>query len=148
MCKTLLVPVDGSYSSVSALKFALSMLNDGDQMFVLNVQKPQFEGFQSFHQVSKEELEQYYLKKGKEIIQKVLEEVPQLVDKVERIVKLGLPAIEITRLAKERNVYSIIMGSKGNSQVVNNALGSVTYSVLHLATCPVTIVPNDKERDL
>lgn len=137
----MLVPCDGSDSSRQAIFFALSMMKDEDKIVLINVQKPQYEGIEKVGKITREDLDIFYQKEGN----KILDDAKRLIkDKninVEGIVRIGLPAIEITRAAKEFAAHSIVMGSKGMSPVVNNALGSVTYSVIHLASCPVTILP-------
>lgn len=142
MGKTILVAFDGSQSSVKAIQFALTAVKEEDRMIILNVQKPQYEGLQKVGKITKEELDQCYYSMGEEI----LNEAKKMVEKEKinfvTMVKIGLPSIEIAKVAKEYNVHSIIMGTKGMSPVVNQALGSVTYSVIHLAPCPVTIVPS------
>lgn len=56
-------------------------------------------------------------------------------------VRIGIATIEITSEAKEQGARMIVIGTRGNGPVVSAVLGSVTYGVLHLASCPVTIVP-------
>ncbi len=141
MKKTLLVPFDGSESSKQAVTFALSLAKEEDRMILINVQKPQYEGLEMFGNVSREKLDSYYLEEGKKVLDAAKDCLKDAQIELEEIVRIGLPAIEITKVAKDFSVHSIYMGSKGMSPVVNNALGSVTYSVIHLATCPVTIVP-------
>jgi nucleotide-binding universal stress UspA family protein len=141
MGKKFLVPFDGSLSSKQAIEFALTMVQKGDQIILINVQKPQYEGIGKVGNVSKEKLDAYYQESGLRMLEDVKESFSSGKAAIETVLRIGLPSIEITKAAKEFSVHSIIMGSKGMSQVVNNALGSVTYSVIHLAPCPVTIVP-------
>lgn len=141
MEKTILVPCDGSESSIQAVLFALSMVKDEDKIVLINVQKPQYEGIEKVGRITREELDAYYEKEGNSILENAMKLLENKTLNVEATVRIGLPAIEITKAAKEFSVHSIVMGSRGMSPVVNNALGSVTYSVIHLASCPVTIVP-------
>lgn len=141
MNKTMLIPFDGSESSKQAIFFALSIVKDKDRIVLINVQKPQYEGIQELGNVSRDKLDSYYLDEGKKILEVAKESIDNPNIETETIVRIGLPAIEITKAAKEFSAHSILMGSKGMSPVVNNALGSVTYSVIHLAACPVTVVP-------
>lgn len=141
MGKRTLVPFDGSEFSKRALDFALSLAMDTDEIFLIHVQKPYYDGVEKIGNVSKEALDAFYEEEGRKILGEAKNrEIPANI-KIENIVRIGLPAIEITKAAKELSAHSIVMGSRGMSPVVNHALGSVTYSVLHLATCPVTIVP-------
>lgn len=141
MEKNILVPLDGSDASIQAAKYSVSLAGDGDTIIVLNVQKPQYDGMQKVGNISKEQLDAFYLKEAERILNTFDSISINKLVKIKKIVRIGLPAIEITKVANEYSVHSIVMGSKGMSPVVNNALGSVTYSVIHLATCPVTILP-------
>jgi nucleotide-binding universal stress UspA family protein len=141
MEKTILVPYDGSPSSNQAVEFAITLVKEEDTIILINVQKPQYEGIGKVGNVSKEQLDDYYQKLGRRMLNEAKESFPKSKIKIDTLTRIGLPSIEITKAAKEFSVHSIVMGSKGMSPVVSNALGSVTYSVIHLAPCPVTIVP-------
>ncbi|MFE8703530.1 universal stress protein [Cytobacillus sp. FJAT-54145] len=141
MSHKVLVPFDGSSSSKQAVQFAISSLKERDSILLINVQRPQYEEYQRVGNISKEELDKFYAQRGEEILQKAENDLKESNCKYEKVIKLGLPSLEITKAAKENSAHSIIMGSRGMSPVLSNALGSVTYSVLHLAPCPVTIVP-------
>lgn len=146
MRKTLLVPFDGSESSKQAIFFAISFANKEDRIVLINVQKPQYEGIGKVGNISRESLDTYYLDEGKKVLEAAKKCIENESLKIETIIRIGLPAIEITKAAKELSAHSIVMGSQGMSPVINNALGSVTYSVIHLASCPVTIVPYSELR--
>jgi nucleotide-binding universal stress UspA family protein len=52
----------------------------------------------------------------------------------------GVPAREITRVADERGVDCIVMGTRGMNALGGLLLGSVAQRVVHLATVPVMLV--------
>jgi nucleotide-binding universal stress UspA family protein len=52
----------------------------------------------------------------------------------------GLAADEIVRVAQERGVDQIVMGTHGRGAVGRFFLGSVAQRVIHLAPMPVTVV--------
>jgi nucleotide-binding universal stress UspA family protein len=56
------------------------------------------------------------------------------------------PARELLRLAREREVDAIVMGSHGRGGFGSMILGSVSQRVVHDATVPVIIVPPHLER--
>lgn len=141
MGNTVLVPIDGSDSSIKAVEFTISIMKKGDRIVLMNVQKPQYDGFEKVGNVTKDQLDEYYLGEGKKILTSAEKLIKNHEISYESVVRIGLPSIEITKVAKEISAHSIVMGSKGMSPVVSHALGSVTYSVIHLASCPVTIVP-------
>ena len=51
-----------------------------------------------------------------------------------------LPAETIARLARERQCDVIVMGSHGAGKLITALMGSVAQDVIHLASCPVTVV--------
>ncbi len=52
----------------------------------------------------------------------------------------GNPAEEIAAYARKNNVDMIIMGTRGLSAIKEVFLGSVSHKVLQLASCPVVLV--------
>lgn len=59
---------------------------------------------------------------------------------VETVVVEGNPATEIVRIADERKIDLIIMGSHGRGGISRAILGSVADKVMRTAHCPVMIV--------
>jgi nucleotide-binding universal stress UspA family protein len=53
---------------------------------------------------------------------------------------LGPVAETIARLARERQCDVIVMGSHGAGKLITALMGSVAQDVIHLASCPVTVV--------
>lgn len=60
--------------------------------------------------------------------------------KVEGIVRKGDPAMEITKVAAEYEVDSIVMGTRGRRGFDRLILGSVAEAVMSRGTYPVTLV--------
>lgn len=98
-------------------------------------------------------LEQYAIpptteqrKQAEEVLQQarhLLEEQDVLPEHVETITRIGTPPDEISRLAQERQVSMIIVGSRGNDwrqELRRMCLGSISRRVLKQARCPVMIV--------
>lgn len=51
------------------------------------------------------------------------------------------PAHEIADLAREAGSDLIVVGTRGHSAITGLMLGSVTQRLLHIAPCPVLVVP-------
>lgn len=60
---------------------------------------------------------------------------------------MGDPARTIVETAGKQACDEIVLGSRGAGAVENLALGSVAYQVAHLASVPVTVVPNPMRAD-
>jgi nucleotide-binding universal stress UspA family protein len=54
---------------------------------------------------------------------------------------LGVPHVEIVRLAAERDVDLIVMATHGRGFISHAMMGSTTERVLRRAPCPVLVVP-------
>ena len=62
---------------------------------------------------------------------------------IEALIRVGLPADEIVKVAKELNITFIVIGSRGNTlreKIRRFLVVSISRRVLHLAPCPVMIV--------
>ena len=57
--------------------------------------------------------------------------------KVERMTRIGVPFLEIVRVAKERDVDLIVLGTHGRTGLSHALIGSVAEKVVHHAHCPV-----------
>jgi nucleotide-binding universal stress UspA family protein len=62
-------------------------------------------------------------------------------DDVDLEVALGVPHVEIVRLATERDVDMIVMATHGRGFISHAMMGSTTERVLRRAPCPVLVVP-------
>lgn len=141
----IVVPIDGSDHANNALAYAASIAKaTGDILVLLNVQ-PRFEETLETPPHNDEEIAADHEKKGEQALQNAAKKVEEAGVQYEMKVRIGLATIEIAQEAKEREATSIIMGSRGMGPVVSKALGSVSYGVLHLAPCPLTLVPAQSE---
>jgi len=61
-------------------------------------------------------------------------------DKVETLAVEGDPVDELARVAKDRGVDLVMVGSRGLNSLAGRLLGSVPANISHRATCDVLIV--------
>ncbi len=64
-------------------------------------------------------------------------------ERIEALIRVGIPADELVRAAQELQVDCLLIGSRGNSlgqRMRRTLTGSTTRRVLRLASCPVMIV--------
>lgn len=67
---------------------------------------------------------------------------------IELITRVGSPADEIVKIAKERHVNVIVVGSRGDNwrqRIRRLILGSISHQILRFASCPVIVVPPPSE---
>lgn len=62
---------------------------------------------------------------------------------VETLVVEGVPAVEIVRVARDRFIDMIVVGTHGRGAFTRALLGSVADKVIRTASCPVLVVHHD-----
>lgn len=60
--------------------------------------------------------------------------------RVEETTRIGVPFLEIIKVAKEKEVDLIVMGTHGRTGLAHVFIGSVAEKVVHHAHCPVLTV--------
>lgn len=60
--------------------------------------------------------------------------------RVEEITRIGVPFLEIIKVAKEKDVDLIVMGTHGRTGLSHVLIGSVAEKVVHHAHCPVLTI--------
>lgn len=141
MENTIIVPVDGSDHSRRALKFAVHIAKGLQaKIIVLNVQLSlNTRNVKRF--ISPDQIQEYQEGEAQDAINKVLDIVEAQDLEVVTKYRVGLPDAEICKEAEEEQATLIVMGTRGLGAFKRNILGSVSYSVVHEAPCPVTVVP-------
>lgn len=141
MENTIIVPVDGSDHSRRALKFAVHIAKGLQaKIIVLNVQLSlNTRNVKRF--ISPDQIQEYQEGEAQDAINKVLDIVEAQDLEVVTKYRVGPPDAEICKEAEEEQATMIVMGTRGLGAFKRNILGSVSYSVVHEAPCPVTVVP-------
>lgn len=140
----IVVPVDGSNCALQAVKFAVDQAKAfNDKIVLLNVQSKVNNSL--FELVTEEQIILAQEETAEKIFSDAISILSQESIEYEKKIRTGLPSIEISTEAKERQARSIIMGTRGMGPVMGKALGSVSYSLTHLAPCPLTLVPAPSE---
>jgi len=137
----ILVPVDGSPSSLRAVEYVAGLYKLGTQpeIDLLNVQLPIASGnirrfvshnmIDDYHRIEGEEA----LKPAKVVLDR--DGVPYKAD-----ILVGHLAETIAEYALQHHCTVIAMGTRGMGPVKNLVLGSVATQVIHLVDIPVTLV--------
>lgn len=63
---------------------------------------------------------------------------------IELLTRVGSPADEIVKVAREQHVNVIVIGSRGDSwqqRIRRMLLGSISHQILRFSSCPVMVVP-------
>lgn len=137
--RKILVPFDGSDSSLHALEHVLGMARDGLalQVELLNVQTPMPVGSLA---LSPERIQQLQAEEAGKVLgpaRRILEQAGVPYHAQSRV---GSPANEIVVHGRQHDCEAIVMGTRGMGPLSAAMVGSVANRVVHLADVPVTTV--------
>ena len=79
-------------------------------------------------------------KKLKNQYQMVVSREVQASLKVEEMIRIGVPFLEIVKVAKERDADLIVMGTHGRTGLAHALIGSVAEKIVHHAHCGVLTI--------
>jgi nucleotide-binding universal stress UspA family protein len=134
-----LVPVDGSESSLRAVQFVLKKVPlylEPLELHLLNVQRP----FPGTIQGVREQAERHHHDEGAKALAAARNALDAAGVKYVYHISVGDPAEAIAHFAKEQKIEQIVMGTRGIGSIANMLLGSVASKVLHLVDVPVLLI--------
>jgi len=137
--KRILVPTDFSDYSKQAIAYACELARRfAAELQLLHVATPPALPMPYVGTVSDQTFH------PEETAKKALEELddPEFdqVSRIDRVVRVGTPFVEIVRYAKENDIDLIVMGTHGRTGLVHALIGSVAERVVRKAPCPVLTV--------
>lgn len=138
-----LIPIDDSDSSRRATEQAarLAGANGGSiEVILLNVRSdPEYRG--ELSPLDYEALDRAQREAQQKLLARALEHAHRIgLTRASIDAAQGRAGDEIVRVAKERGVDQIVMGTHGRGAVGSLIIGSVAQRVIHLAPMPVTVV--------
>ena len=139
--------VDGSPDSQAALKVAVQFADRlGSTLILAHIAEPAYVPYAAAYPLGgtagptavAEEAEA-----KDEASERLLERVALAAGRadLERRVAIGHPAERLAELADEEGAELVVVGSRGRGALKSAFLGSVSYSLVGMAGCPVLIVP-------
>lgn len=142
-----LVATDGSGQSLKAARYVRTLLSSElEQVTVIAVVRPLAavpfaNDFGEEDEVAREQdpTGLSFRAAAEAAVAKVAEVFADTTAQVRTHVRGGSPADEIVRAANELDVDLIVISGRGKGAVGAILLGSVSYRVLHHATCPVLV---------
>jgi nucleotide-binding universal stress UspA family protein len=136
--KRVLVPVDGSASSLHALEYMLKRKAHGEraEVYIINVQPE----FPSSRFVSRDAIEHWQAQEGEKALGSAV--MRKLIDQLRADVyaETGDAAETIVKFAKKTGCHEIVMGTRGLGRLKGLVMGSVATKIVQLAPIPVTLV--------
>ena len=138
MLKKILAPTDFSELSVRGVRYACELAKDvGAEVTILNVVIVDESG------INKREVEEHKQRLD-EFVAKNVDDVGANL-RIRKVVDAGQPYGAIVDCAEKERIDLIVMSSHGRSGLSRMLIGSVTDKVLRGASCPVLVVPLEKE---
>lgn len=144
MAEKILVPLDGSAYSEEVIKYASCLAEKiGAEMIVMHAVEPftkKTTALSQLKDVMVEQTNDLLKQAGEETIAHAKTIAADFKGAVKYIIKIGNPADEIVKTAKEEGCSLIVIGSRGMNPVEQFLLGSVSSKVSMYAHIPVLIV--------
>lgn len=138
--KRILVPVDGSSSSLKALRHAIERVRGGQgEVHVVHVE-PAMEYEELRLYVLREEIAKLRHEAHQRVLAAATEELKQAGIKHVAHLREGDVADTIVRLVEAQHLDEVVMGTRGMGAAATLLLGSVAQRVVHLVQVPVTLV--------
>ena len=137
--RTILVAVDGSAGSDSAVKHVIHMVSNGAgaEVHVLYAQQPIHENLTEIALGMMAGLQHSEAEKATASARELLSQAG-VAHRVS--VETGEPAETITKYAAAHGCGEIVMGTRGLGSIRSLIMGSGAMKVVHLASVPVTLV--------
>lgn len=137
----ILVPIDGSESSVRSAQWAVFLAESTGASVTLLYVFPMTDGqHASLEGLSDKDRERWEQEISSEAMERVMAELPEGEVSIIRAVALGEPPTEVVRYARRDRSDLIVMGSRGTSAFSGTLIGSLSIEVLHATDIPVTII--------
>lgn len=138
-----LVPVDFSPCSVNALRVAIGMAAPEGDVTLLHVIDQEFiDEAVAASLGSSEEIRNRLKEQAEASFSSMLEGIDAGQIDIEKMIVVGLPFVEILKIARDLDLPMIIMGVKGRSTPPEELLfGSTAEKVLRGSRVPVLCVP-------
>ena len=139
----ILVPMDFSACSVNALRVAVGMAAPEGDLTLLHVIDEEFvEGVVAAGMGSTEDLRSRLKEMAESNFNSVLEGLDAGKVNIERMIVVGIPFVEILKIARDLDLPLIVMGIRGQSIPAEELLfGSTAEKVLRGTRVPVLCVP-------
>ncbi len=139
----ILVPMDFSACSVNALKVAVGMAAPEGDLTLLHVVDEEFiQGAVAAGMGTTEDIRNRLKEQAEINFSSVLEGMETGQVTVERMIVVGLPFVEILKIARDLDLPMIVMGIRGQSTPAEELLfGSTAEKVLRGTRVPVLCVP-------
>jgi len=139
----ILVPIDASAPSLKPLEYALSMVSAEGEVYLLHVIDSDFlEKIEQNELSTKEVVIEKLRQRAEDALDKIIADHSDAAKKLNKMVVIGIPFIEILRIANDLDFSLIVMGIRGKPNPIKEIFfGSTVDRVLRATRIPVVCVP-------
>jgi len=139
--KKVLVPVDGSETSLRAVRHLIEMVRCREpvEVLLLNVEEAQ-DSWEVRRFLTEEEIARIQTGEGEDAMRSAHALLDEAGVAYSSQVAIGPVAETIAKFAHDQGCDNIVMGARGHGAIANLLLGSVVTKVIHFASVPVTVV--------
>lgn len=138
--KKILIPTDGSETAQHAIEHGIKLAKALDSR-VIGLYIVDISAFVGLHAEGIwQNMKELLKEEGNKTLSAFENSAKKAKVKYEAILREGVPSEDIVKVAEERGVDLIVMGTHGRSGLDRFLLGSVTEKVVRSASCPVMVV--------
>ena len=140
----ILVPTDFSAASLKSLEYALSMVSPDGEIYLLHVIDIDFlDKIYQNELGSVESVTEKLRQRAENVLDEIINEHSDASTRLNKMIVIGIPFVEILRIANDLDFSVIIMGIRGkkNDPLKELFFGSTVDRVLHATRIPVFCVP-------
>ena len=142
--RTILIPLDFSEASINAFRYGTSMAaQNNSRVILLHVYKLDMAGGYSVPYMHKDVIqktEKRVMTQFQELMNELEEDVLGKIN-FNNIVCSGETVEEILRVSRVYHADHIVMGMRGENQMIRKILGGTSLSVINRASKPVLLIP-------
>lgn len=140
--RTILFPTDFSQGARAAMDYALSLAQDYEAKLILLyvIQDISIAEWYIPSSISAADLIEDMQKSAEREMDKWSAEAETKVPAVERMVRRGVPFVEIIGTAKEKQADMVVIGTHGRTGIDHMLFGSTAEKVVRKSPCPVLTV--------
>lgn len=139
----ILVPIDFSAASLKSLEYALSMVSEDGEIYLLHViDSDLIEKIQQNELANAEVVTEKMRTRADHALDEIIADHPNVTNKLHKMIVIGLPFIEILRIATDLDFSLIVMGIRGKQNPIRELFfGSTVDRVLRTTRTPIVCVP-------
>jgi len=141
--KKILIPIDGSESSMEALRYASSFAGEFNiTVYLMTVVEPHHGMYDAYaEQIILAQRETEIMAVVNERLEETEKKAAEMgIKTIITVTRVGSPYEQIIKLAEEEEIDLIVMGTHGRSGIAHFLIGSVTEKVIRTSPCPVLVI--------